>query len=106
MDYKHNYDPTDDMIDAIDKKYNPTPEPIEFDLPSGVEMIERLEPQKQKVVFYYLWEGMSFSKIGKVLGLTKQRIHQIYWSAIDDLKEIYGGDNVFYDFFQARQEEE
>jgi len=41
-----------------------------------------------------------------VLGLTKQRIHQIYWSAIDDLKEIYGGDNVFYDFFQARQEEE
>lgn len=106
MDYKHNYDPTNDMIDAIDRKYNPTPEPNEFDLPSGVEMIEALEPQKQKVVFYYLWEGMSFSKIGKVLGLTKQRIHQIYWSAIDDLKVIYGGDNVFYDFFQARQEEE
>ena len=75
MDYKHNYDPTDDMIDAIDRKYNPTPEPTDFDLPSGVEMIERLEPQKQKVVFYYLWDGMSFSKIGKVLGFTKQRSH-------------------------------
>ena len=22
LDYKHNYDPTDDMIDAIDKKIN------------------------------------------------------------------------------------
>ena len=105
IDYQHNYDPTDDMIESIDRKNNPEQNNIiEKELPAGVEMIERLTPTKQKVVFYYLWDGLSFSKIGKILGLTKQRIHQIYWSAIEDLKVIYGGDNVFYDFFGGEEE--
>ena len=105
IDYQHNYDPTDEMIERIDRKNNPEENNIiQKELPSGVEMIERLDPIKQKVVFYYLWDGLSFSKIGKIMNLTKQRIHQIYWSAIEDLKEIYGGDNVFYDFFVGEEE--
>lgn len=105
IDYQYNYDPTDDMIEMIDRKNNPEENNIiQKELPSGVEMIETLTPIKQKVVFYYLWDGLSFSKIGKIMNLTKQRIHQIYWSAIDDLKEIYGGDNVFYDFFGGEEE--
>jgi len=107
IDNNHYYDPTDEMIENIDNK-NKIDEGealVErMNLPSGVEMIERLEPIKQKVVFYYVWDGMSFSKIGKVLGFSKQRAHQIYWSAIQDLKDLFGGDNVFYGLCDGEEE--
>ena len=107
IDNNYYYDPTDDLIERIDNK-NKIDEGeclVErMNLPAGVEMIERLTPIKQKVVFYYVWEGMSFSKIGKVLGFSKQRSHQIYWAAIQDLKEIFGGDNVLYGLLDKEEE--
>jgi DNA-directed RNA polymerase specialized sigma subunit len=107
IDNNYYYDPTDEMIERIDNK-NKIDEGEclveKMNLPAGVEMIERLTPVKQKVVFYYVWEGMSFSKIGKVLGFSKQRSHQIYWAAIQDLKEIFGGDNVLYGLLDKEEE--
>ena len=107
IDNNYYYDPTDEMIERIDNK-NKIEEGEclveKMNLPAGVEMIERLTPVKQKVVFYYVWEGMSFSKIGKVLGFSKQRSHQIYWAAIQDLKEIFGGDNVLYGLLDKEEE--
>ena len=108
IDNHHYYDPTDDWIESIDNKNKIEEEPLveRMNLPAGVEMIERLTPIKQKVVFYYLWEGMSFSKIGKVLGFSKQRSHQIYWSAIQDLKDLFGGDNVLYGMLDREEEDD
>ncbi len=57
------------------------------EMPSGIEIISSLPEIENKIVYYYLWEGISFSKIGKMLGFTKQRAHQIYHSAIHKLKE-------------------
>jgi DNA-directed RNA polymerase specialized sigma subunit len=107
IDNNYYYDPTDEMIERIDNK-NKIDEGEclveKMNLPAGVEMIERLTPVKQKVVFYYVWEGMSFSKIGKLLGFSKQRSHQIYWSAIQDLKDLFGGDNVLYGLLDKEEE--
>ena len=107
IDINHNHSPEDEWIETIDNNNKVKEKEClveRLELPAGVEMIEVLTPIKQKVVFYYLWDGMSFSKIGKVLGFTKQRSHQIYWAAIQDLKVIYGGDNVLYGLLDKEEE--
>lgn len=73
--------PEDDYINKIDGLIR------EEERPSGIEMISSLSEIEKKIVYYYLWEGLSFFKIGKALGFTKQRAHQIYHSAIKNLKE-------------------
>ena len=72
--------PEDEIISLLDGDVEET------ERPSGIEMLERLNPIQKKIVYYYLWEGFSFGKIGKMLGFTKQRIHQIYWEGINSLK--------------------
>lgn len=69
-------------LDGLNKKAIQRPEEK-----SGIEWLDLLEDLEKKVVYYYLWDGLSFHRIGKVFGFTKQRAHQIYHSAINKLKE-------------------
>lgn len=78
---KNPVSPEDDIIKVLDGDFE------EDGKKSGIEMIEKLSDIQKQVVFFYIWEGYSFQKIGKILNFTKQRIHQIYWEAIKSLKE-------------------
>ena len=62
-------------------------QPTKMEEKSGIEWLDLLEDLEKKIVYYYLWDGLSFHRIGKVFGFTKQRAHQIYHSAINKLKE-------------------
>ena len=82
---KETISPEEAWIEALDgrnKKAIQKPEEK-----SGIEWLDLLEDLEKKVVYYYLWDGLSFHRIGKVFGFTKQRAHQIYHSAINKLKE-------------------
>jgi DNA-directed RNA polymerase sigma subunit (sigma70/sigma32) len=56
----------------------------------GIDYLQDLDEVHRKVVFYYLWEGLSFEKIGRIFGWTKQRSHQIYHEGISQLKVLNG----------------
>lgn len=75
--------PEDQIIERLDLKK----EILEVEEKSGIDYLQDLDLIHSKVVFYYLWEGISFQKIGKMYGFTKQRAHQIYHEAIAQLKE-------------------
>lgn len=77
---RSSHSPEDEIISALDGDIEKDPSP------SGIDLLEVLTETERTVVFLYLWDGMSFQKIGKVLGYTKQRIHQIYHGAIKCLK--------------------
>jgi DNA-directed RNA polymerase sigma subunit (sigma70/sigma32) len=75
--------PEDQIIERLDLKK----EILEVEEKSGIDYLQDLDLIHSRVVFYYLWEGISFQKIGKIFGFTKQRAHQIYHEAILQLKE-------------------
>lgn len=57
----------------------------------GIDYLQDLDEVHRKVLAYYLWDGLSFEKIGRIFGWTKQRSHQIYHEGITQLKLINKG---------------
>lgn len=76
----HPSSPEDEMINRIDgsseKDYG-------FD---GYEILSKLTVKEAKVVEAILYDGLTFEKTGKLMKLSKQRIHQIYTGALKKLK--------------------
>ncbi len=79
--------PEDELIERLDARNKKAILPPETK--SGIEWLDLLDELEKKVVYYYLWDGLSFQKIGKVFNFTKQRAHQIYHSAINKLREAH-----------------
>jgi DNA-directed RNA polymerase sigma subunit (sigma70/sigma32) len=81
------YNPEDDIINRLDgEKEEPL---IPFD---GYEILKKLSAKEAKIVERILYDGMTFEATGKAMRLSKQRIHQIYTSALLKLKgEIENG---------------
>jgi RNA polymerase sigma factor (sigma-70 family) len=76
--------PEDQWISRIDNE--PTEESDEH--PELFDAIEKLTENKKKVIWNYYFEGRSFGTIGRMMGFSKQRAHQIYKEAIQDLRNI------------------
>ena len=88
IDNSLNYNPEDDYIAMLDGEEEPNLSPWErTELPPAIELIECLDERKKQIVFLYYWEGKSFSKIGRLMGFTKQRAHQLFGEAIEEIKE-------------------
>jgi DNA-directed RNA polymerase specialized sigma24 family protein len=73
----------DNLIAQLDGDDPPPPEI------SGIEMIANLSEKRKHIIYLHVWEGMSFSAIAELYGISKQAIHQQYKKAIKDLKKVY-----------------
>jgi DNA-directed RNA polymerase sigma subunit (sigma70/sigma32) len=75
----------DKLIDLLDGI------PSSEEVRPGIDYLQDLDEVHRKVLAYYLWDGLSFEKIGRIFGWTKQRSHQIYHEGITQLKLINKG---------------
>jgi DNA-directed RNA polymerase specialized sigma subunit len=79
-----SYNPEDEWIDAIDGN---TEEAAPFPF-CAVDLIDRvLSKREARIVYQVLWDGKSLSHIGEEMGISKQRVHQLYNRALQNLKE-------------------
>jgi RNA polymerase sigma factor (sigma-70 family) len=96
FDLNNNYDPTDDMIDAIDAKddeeASSEDEPLytieELDAMSR-KMLRALTKRQRYVIKSVLYENKSFAEIGRELGCTRQNVYHHYNNALRILREKF-----------------
>lgn len=50
--------------------------------------LELLEPEKREVIVHHHWCHLSFTKIGKMMGISKVAARNRYFRALDDLIKI------------------
>lgn len=50
------------------------------------EMLQMLNKKQQDVIYYHFWLGMSFAEIGRLVGVSRDRVRQIADRAISKLK--------------------
>lgn len=93
--WRYTYMP-DFLMDSLDRSENPEDkiiasidgeeeeEPHNFD---AYEVLKKLPIKEAKIVESILYDGKTFEATGKVMGLSKQRVHQIYKGALLKLKE-------------------
>ena len=101
FDMNNSYDPTDDMIAAIDDEDDDEDtsedEPIytidELDKMSR-KMLRTLTKRQRLVVKSVLYENKSFAEIGRELGCTRQNIYHHYYTGIRILKEKFNPDGA------------
>lgn len=76
-----SHNPEDEMIARIDGE-------VEVDKYSfdGYEILKKLTPKEAIVVQSICYDGLTFEKTGKLMRLSKQRVHQIYTGALKKLK--------------------
>jgi DNA-directed RNA polymerase sigma subunit (sigma70/sigma32) len=53
---------------------------------SAYDILKSLQRKEAKIVESILYDGETFEATGKVMGLSKQRVHQIYKGALLKLK--------------------
>lgn len=73
--------PEDAIISRLDGE-------VEEDEPSfsAYDILKCLQRKEAKIVESILYDGETFEATGKVMGLSKQRVHQIYKGALLKLK--------------------
>jgi DNA-directed RNA polymerase specialized sigma subunit len=74
--------PEDDIIRILDGE-----EEEEEPNFSAYDILKCLVGKEAKIVESILYDGATFEATGKVMGLSKQRVHQIYKGALLKLKE-------------------
>jgi DNA-directed RNA polymerase sigma subunit (sigma70/sigma32) len=55
---------------------------------SAYDILKILQRKEAEIVESILYDGETFEATGKVMGLSKQRVHQIYKGALLKLKEV------------------
>ena len=74
--------PEDDIIRRLDGE-----EEVDEPAFSAYDILKVLQVKEAKIVESILYDGATFEATGKVMGLSKQRVHQIYKGALLKLKE-------------------
>lgn len=100
FDMNNTYDPTDDLIDAIDAKDDdeessdeePTFTINELDKMSR-KLLRALTKRQRYVVKSVLYENKSFAEIGRELKCTRQNIYHHYHNSIRILRDKFNPDD-------------
>ena len=82
MDTLVQSSPEDDIIRRLDGEEEEAEHPF-----SAYEILKVLPRKEAQIVEKILYDGATFEATGKVMGLSKQRVHQIYKAALLKLKE-------------------
>ena len=77
------YNGEDDLIAKLDGEVI---EPLSTEALHNA--IESLPPVERETVWLHIFEGKSFSQIGRMRKMSKQAVHQTYQKAIQKLKDI------------------
>lgn len=81
MDSLESTSPEDEIIRRLDGEEDESDASF-----SAYEILNVLQPKEAKIVEKILYDGATFEATGKVMGLSKQRVHQIYKGALLKLK--------------------
>jgi len=55
-------------------------------------LVEALPQRERRVVYYHYYQGLSFTQVAEILGVTKGRVSQIHRQALQLIREAHGGD--------------
>lgn len=50
------------------------------------EVLETLAPEQREVVVAYLWGGLTFAEIGRLMGISDSSAHRRYLEALKKLR--------------------
>ena len=81
-DLVHTACEEDKIINALDGNDNDEEE-FDFD---AYDILGKLSDKEARVIDSILYSGKTFAATGKEMGLSKQRIHQLYKMALTKLK--------------------
>jgi RNA polymerase sigma factor FliA len=56
-------------------------------------LVEALPDRERRVVRYHYYQGLSFTHVAEILGVTKGRVSQIHRQALQLIREAHGADS-------------
>lgn len=84
IDKLSSHETEDDVVAQLDAHYNPLPDSQELNAVNLLDDV--LSERHAKIVYWYLWEGLTFAEIAERLGVNRARAHVLYKNALKHLK--------------------